>query len=70
MLGLIKQTQQGSSGTLDRISANMVLQTFDLGLSCGDNMPPYAGDYAPSSSFYTDLDANIYNQGKLLNIVF
>lgn len=44
----------------------MVLQTFDLGLNCGgDSMAPFVADYAPTSSFYTDLDANIYGQGNV-----
>lgn len=65
VLSLIQQTQQGSSCTLDRAAGNMVLQSFDLGLNCGDNLPPYAGDYAPSSGFYSDLDTALYSQGKL-----
>lgn len=68
MLSLIQQTQQGSASTLDRsVADNMVLQSFDLGLSCGsDNLPPYVSDYAPSgaTTFYTDLDSTIYSQGK------
>lgn len=71
MLSLIQQTQQGSASTLDRsVADNMVLQSFDLGLSCGsDNLPPYVGDYAPSgaNTFYTDLDSTIYSQGKEKN---
>lgn len=65
MLSLIQQNQQGSSSTLDCTAGNMVLQSFDIGLNGGDNLPPYAGDYAPSAGFYTDLDAAIYSQGKL-----
>lgn len=64
VLSLIQQTHQGGcSNTLDRTGGNMVLQTFDLGYN-GDNMPPYAGDYAPTNTFYTDLDSNIYSQGN------
>lgn len=64
MLSLIQQNHQGGcSNTLDRTGGNMVLQTFDLGYN-GDNMPPYAGDYAPTNTFYTDLDSNIYSQGN------
>lgn len=70
MLSLI-QNHQGSSSTLDLNSgSSMVLQTFDLGLNCGDNMIPYAGDYAPSNTFYTDLDTNLYNQGNHQQISF
>ena len=46
---------------------NMVLQTLDLGINGVDNLPPYPGDYAPISSqtyHYTDLDTNLYSQGK------
>lgn len=72
MLSFVQQSQQGSVSTLDRCAVttvpdNMVLQSFDLGLSCGgvDSMPPYTGDYAPSAaSFYTELDSTIYSQGK------
>lgn len=63
MLSLIQQNHQGSVSTLDRTGTNMVLQSYDLGLNGNDNMPPYAGDYAPTSTFYTDLDANLYSQG-------
>lgn len=44
----------------------MVLQSYDIGLNGSDNMPPYAGDYAPTTTFYTDLDANFYSQGKFV----
>lgn len=69
VLSLIQQTQQGSSCTLDRTAGNMVLQSFDLGLNGGDNLPPYAGDYAPSAGFYTDLDTAIYSQGKVTQMI-
>lgn len=63
---LIQQNIQGaSSSTLD-ITNKMVLQNFDLSLNHGDHLPSYAeGDYAPSTTYYTDLDTNIYTQGKL-----
>ena len=64
VLSIIQQSQQGSSSTLDRTAGNMVLQSFDLGLNGGDNLPPYVGDFAPAASFYTDLDSTIYSQGK------
>lgn len=42
----------------------MVLQTFDIGLNGGENVPPYPGDYAPTTnSYYTELDSSIYSQG-------
>lgn len=64
MLSLIQQNHQGGSkNTLDRTGGNMVLQTFDLQGYNGD-MPPYAGDYAPTNTFYTDLDSNLYSQGN------
>lgn len=70
MLSLIQQNHQGScTGTLDRAGSNMVLQSFDIGLHGSDNMPPYAGDYAPTTAFYTDLDTSLYSQGKLKKIL-
>lgn len=46
----------------------MVLQTYGLTFSdSGDNVSPFAGDYAPnvSANFYADLDTNlIYTQGN------
>lgn len=71
MLSFIQQTQQGSVSTLERgtVADNMVLQSFDLSLSCTDNLPPYIGDYVPSgATFYTDLDPTVYIQGKNDNV--
>lgn len=76
VLSLVQQSQEGSVSTLDRrsfqnIGDNMVLQSFDLNGSCGgiDHLPPYIGDYAPSTAaFYTDLDSTPYSQGKLPNL--
>lgn len=72
----MQPSQEGSVSTLDRrsfpnIGDNMVLQSFDLNGSCGgiDHLPPYIGDYAPSTAaFYTDLDSTPYSQGKLPNL--
>lgn len=72
MLSLVQQSQEGSVSTLDRrsfpnIGDNMVLQPCDLNGSCGgiDYLPPYIGDYAPSTAtLYTDLDSTPYSQGK------
>lgn len=71
MCSLIQQNIQGaSSSTLD-ITNKMVLQNFDLSLNHGDHLPSYAeGDYAPSTTYYTDLDTNIYTQGKLKSSFF
>lgn len=65
MCSLIQKNIQGaSSSTLD-INNKMVLQNFDLSLNHGDHLPSYAeGDYAPSTTYYTDLDTNIYTQGN------
>lgn len=72
MVTSVQRIQQ-SAYTLDRkdlpnIGDNMVLQSFDINSSCGgiDNIPPYIGDFAPSSAiFYTDLvESTAYNQGK------
>lgn len=63
MCSLIQQNIQGASSTLD--INKMVLQNFDLSLNHGDHLPSYAeGDYAPSTTYYTDLDTNIYTQGN------
>lgn len=66
MCSLIQQNIQGAiQSTLD-ITNKMVLQNFDLSLNHGDHLPSsYAdGDYAPSTTYYTDLDTNIYTQGN------
>lgn len=45
----------------------MVLQSYDVSLNDGDNVSPYAGDYAPSAllanaNYYPELDAtNLYH---------
>lgn len=66
----MQQIQKGCN-TLDRKDLpdnTMVLQSFDINGSCSgiDNIPPYIGDYAPSSAiFYTDLESSVFNtQGK------
>lgn len=71
MLSLVQQPQEGCASTLDRralpnIGDNMVLQSFDLSGNCGgiDHLAPYIGDYAPTATFYTDLDSTMYSQGK------
>lgn len=69
MCSLIQKNIQGASSTLD-ITNKMVLQNFDLSLNHGEHLPSYAeGDYTtPSTTYYTDLDTNIYTQGKFLKI--